>query len=252
MKQWFKNVLVSLRSSGGASAPPTQPGGLEVKRLIDEIRAAHLTYCGPPKLENLSEAVMRVCREGVKGDFIEAGVALGGSAILLGKLKPSHAILRLYDVFSMIPPPGTNDGEDAHQRYHEIRSGNSSGLGGNTYYGYMDQLLEQVAANLATFGLDCEADHIELVPGLFDDTLHPQGAVACAHVDCDWYDPVRICIDRILPKLSCGGVLVFDDYSSYSGCRRAVDELLAQRNDLEVLFHRRSIGLRRVLIRAAR
>jgi hypothetical protein len=37
---------------------------------------------------------------------------------------------------------------------------------------------------------------------------------------------------------------VFDDYQSYSGCKKAVDQLRSRRPDLEIIFHSRSIGLR--------
>lgn len=212
--------------------------------LIARIRAARLTYCGPPKLENIARLVQDVAAAGITGDFIEAGVALGGSAILLARLKPTHAQLTLYDVFEMIPPPNENDGPDAHARYEVIRNGASPGLGGDTYYGYVDDLRERVQANLEAFGVDLTADHVTLERGLFEDTLHPNRSVAFAHIDCDWYDSVRVCIDRIMPRLSRGGVLVFDDYNSYSGCRRAVDELMAARPDMIVALETRSLALR--------
>ena len=212
--------------------------------LIEQLRAERLTYLAMPKLQNLRDAALRVADEGVPGDFIEAGVALGGSAILLARTKPEGAALRLYDVFSMIPAPGPNDAEDAHSRYQTIRSGQSEGLGGDTYYGYVKDLASRVRANLHAHGVDLLRDRVELVEGLFEDTLHPPGPVALAHIDCDWYDPVRTCIERILPRLSAGGIMVFDDYASYSGCRKAVDELMAQRPDLQMIFNRRSVGLR--------
>lgn len=214
------------------------------EQLIAQVRAKSLTYCGRPKLENLRDAALRLRREKVPGVFIEAGVAMGGSAIVLAQVKEAERPLDLYDVFAMIPPPGPQDGEDAHKRFAEIKSGVSSGLGGNTYYGYVDQLIDEVRSNLQGFGIDLQRDRVRLIQGLFEDTLHPQGPVALAHIDCDWYEPVRICIERIVPRLSPGGMLVFDDYSSYSGCARAVDELLAQRPDFEKVFQARSLGIR--------
>jgi hypothetical protein len=227
-----------------AAAPDVTALMAQSERVIAQVRANSLTYCGKPKLENLRDAAVRVRQEGVEGSFIEAGVALGGSAILLAKLKAPGTALNLYDVFSMIPPPGPDDGEDAHKRYAEIRSGGSSGLGGQTYYGYVEDLIEQVRKNLRDFGIETARDKVNLIQGLFEDTLYPDGPVALAHIDCDWYEPVRTCIDRILPKLSVGGVLVFDDYSSYSGCTKAVNELLAERPDMERIFHNRSLGIR--------
>ena len=212
--------------------------------LIDGIRRAHLTYCGPPKLENVSRAIDRIVREGVRGDFIEAGVALGGSAVLMASLKPPVATLHLYDVFGMIPPPGDQDGDDAHRRYDVIKSGASAGLGSDLYYGYVDSLQQKVLMNLERWGLSCQSDRIELHAGLFQDTLYPSGPVAFAHIDCDWYESVTVCIGRILPALARGGIMVFDDYQSYSGCKKAVDQLIRERPDLETIFHARSIGLR--------
>ncbi|MDF0643257.1 MAG: macrocin O-methyltransferase [Nitrospira sp.] len=213
-------------------------------KLIHEIRVARLTYCGPPKLENISDAVERVVQECVEGDFVEAGVALGGSAVLLGLLKPRQATLHLYDVFGMIPPPGDHDGDDAHRRYEVIRSGASPGLGPDLYYGYARSLQEKVLSNLARWGLSCEQHHIKVHAGLFQDTLYPARPIAFAHIDCDWYDSVNTCITRILPLLAKGGIMVFDDYESYSGCKRAVDQLLDRRSDLQIIFRRRSMGIR--------
>lgn len=226
-------------------ALPALPEADDVKRLVSEIRAANLSYCGPPKLENIADAVLQVRRDGVPGLYLEAGVALGGSAILIGRLKPNHASLELYDVFKMIPPPNENDGEDAHRRYEDIRSGTSAGLGGNKYYGYINGLIDVVKSNLSQFGVDPYHENIRFRPGLFEDTLHPFGPIAFAHIDCDWYDSVRICIERVAPHLSLGGIIIFDDYSSYSGCRRAVDEWLERDGSLEKIFHRRSLGIRR-------
>lgn len=244
----MKNLLARLRNMFGvaeAEKSSPLPNAAMIEQLIAEIRAANLSYCGRPKLENIAEAVLLVRSDNVPGDYLEAGVALGGSAILLGQLKPSDVRLDLYDVFGLIPPPGENDGEDAHRRYTEIRSGESVGLGGNTYYGYINELLEQVKGNLRQFGLDPDHGNIRCVPGLFEETLHPADLVALAHVDCDWYDSVKVCIDRITPKLSPGGIIIFDDYSSYSGCRRAVDEWLDKDSQFEKIFHRRSLGVRR-------
>jgi len=217
----------------------------QITKLIAEIRASNLSYCGPPKLENIAEAALRVSNEGIRGIFIEAGVALGGSAILLGRMMPPTTKLHLYDVFSMIPPPSLNDGSDAHTRYDEIKNGVSTGLGGDKYYGYVENLESTVKQNLKRFNVNPEGENVSFHKGLFSDTLKPDGPIALAHVDCDWYDSVTDCIQRIGPHLSPGGIIIFDDYSSYSGCRRAVDEWLISDPQIEKIFLRRSIGLRR-------
>ena len=217
------------------------------RELIDLIRGKNLTYCGKPKLENIAEAIRLVRNDAVPGSFLEAGVALGGSAAAIARLKPADRELHLYDVFAMIPPPGERDGSDAHARYSEIRSGQSPGLGGNTYYGYVDGLLEVVKRNLVELSVEPETDAVRFHPGLFQDTLYPEGPIAFAHIDADWHDSVLICLQRITPFMSPGGIIVFDDYSSYSGCKTAVDEFLSEHHEYKVLFHRRSLGIRKSL-----
>ncbi|OQW71728.1 MAG: hypothetical protein BVN35_15440 [Proteobacteria bacterium ST_bin11] len=243
----MNSLFIKLHQLFGVSGPKVLdplPDDAEIKRLIADIRSANLSYCGKPKLENIADAVLQIRRDNIPGNYLEAGVALGGSAILLALLKPSDVEIQLYDIFGMIPSPGENDGEDAHQRYQVIRSGSSEGLGGETYYGYVDGLLEKVKENLRQFGLDPDSGKIRCIPGLFEDTLYPSEGIAFAHIDCDWYDSVKICIERIAPKLSPGGIMIFDDYSSYSGCRRAVDEWLERDCRFEKIFLQRSLGIR--------
>jgi len=68
-------------------------------------------------------------------------------------------------------------------------------------------------------------------PGLFEETLRIDEPIALAHIDCDWYDSVKLCLERITPNVVPGGVLVIDDYRDWVGCRRAVDEYFAGRGD---------------------
>jgi len=59
------------------------------------------------------------------------------------------------------------------------------------------------------------------------------GALAFAHIDCDWYDPVTYCLTIAADRLNSGGVIVIDDYHDYGGCRTAVDEFLSSHSDFE-------------------
>jgi O-methyltransferase len=127
----------------------------------------------------------------------------------------------------MIPPPGDADPPAVHERYRTIAEGRSEGIGGDTYYGYLDDLYDRVVTAFSRYGLRVDGERIALHRGLFEDTLWPSSAIALAHVDCDWYEPVKLCIERIWPQLSSGGLMVFDDYNDYGGCTKAVDEFAA-------------------------
>jgi len=198
---------------------------------IRGVRAQKLTYLSRQALSDLYEAVQRLEQQNLRGLIIEAGVALGGSAIILAKSKAPARPLHLYDVFAMIPPPSENDGPDAHARYAEIAGGRSTGIKGDPYYGYEGGLLAKVKRNFAQFDIDLGQAHMHIWPGLFEDTLRIDQPVALAHIDCDWYQSVMLCLERITPYLIPGGVLVIDDYRDWSGCKRAVDEYFAGRDD---------------------
>jgi O-methyltransferase len=196
-----------------------------ISAIAQQVRDEHLTYLDPPKLELLEACVKEV--RGVRGDFLEMGVALGGSAIVLSNQMGRRRNFHGYDVFAMIPPPGVEDPPAVHDRYRTITEGRSEGIGGDTYYGYLDDLYDRVVVAFARYGMTVDDERIALHRGLFEDTLRPGGPVAFAHVDCDWYEPVRLCIERIWPRLASGGLMLFDDYNDYGGCTKAVDEFAA-------------------------
>jgi asparagine synthase (glutamine-hydrolysing) len=228
MTNWIRKLI------GQAPRPAADPlEGLapEARDLIVQVRAKNLTYLSERKLASLAQACRALEAGGVPGLFIEAGCALGGSSILLARLKQADRPMRVYDVFGMIPAPTGDDPPEVHERYRTIREGQSQGLGGERYYGYEDDLYGLVQANLAAFGIDRARQQVELIKGLLQDTMVIDAPVALAHVDVDWYDPVKTCLERIVPKLSVGGVVVLDDYHDWGGCRKAADEYFQGRRD---------------------
>lgn len=194
--------------------------------LINEIKGKRLTYLSDRKLRSIVEAVEFIEVHQVPGLIIEAGCALGGSAILITKTKQPERLLRVYDVFGMIPPPTKEDTADVHERYKTIVEGKSTGIAGDPYYGYEDDLYSKVVSNFKAFDAAPDESQVELIKGLLQDTLWVTGPVALAHVDVDWYEPVMTCLERIYPMLSVGGSIILDDYHDWGGCRKATDEFL--------------------------
>ena len=92
---------------------------------IATIRRETLTYLDYPAMADIRAAVERLESEGIEGSILEAGCALGGSAVLMAKAKNPARALQVYDVFGMIPPPGENDDQDVHDRYQTIVEGDS-------------------------------------------------------------------------------------------------------------------------------
>lgn len=226
----FRRARQRLKKVLGGGGQPTALASLpdEDLELLRRIRAQNLTYLSEEKLATLVACCRDAEANGLEGSVLEAGCALGGSAILLASIKNPQRPLAVYDVFGMIPPPSREDSQDVHDRYRTIVEGKSEGLGGDPYYGYQENLYDVVAANFERFGIDRDQQTVSLVKGLVQDTLHPDGPVVLAHIDVDWYEPVKVCLQRIFPLLVEGGSIVIDDYHDWGGCRKATDEYLRE------------------------
>lgn len=215
--------------------------------LIQQIKARKLTYLTVEKLGVIDKYMKYIQHNQIEGKLIECGCALGGSSVFISKLKKEKTPFEVYDVFGMIPAPTHEDTPDVHNRYEQIKSGKSGGLGGDRYYGYEEDLLSKVKNNLAGFGIDLQKENISLIKGLVQDTLKPESEIAFAHIDVDWYDPVKTCLNRIHPFLSRGGIFILDDYNDWGGCRKATDEFLSENpNQYHTEYSASSLVLRKM------
>ena len=202
----------------------------EVEETIARVRAEHLTFLKPDHLRDIAQAVVEIEDRRLPGLLVEAGTARGGSAIVIASAKAPERPLKVYDVFGMIPPPTERDGPDVHRRYEAIAAGDARGVGGETYYGYRDDLYDEVVESFTRLGVPPAEHNVELIRGLFEDTIDLQEPVAFAHLDGDWYESTMTCLTRIAPLLVPGGRIVLDDYYHWSGCRTAVDEYFTDRD----------------------
>lgn len=230
----LRRELAALRTTTLDVFPEHRPDAALAER-IEAIRAEGLTFLTQEQVASLASCVLETEAAGRPGILIEAGTARGGSAIAMALAKSPERTLRVYDVFGLIPPPGEEDGEDVHARYADIVAGKATAQQeGEQYYGYRDDLLGEVTASFAQYGVPV-ADHaVELVQGLFEDTIAGEEPVALAHVDGDWFSSTMTCLERIAPRLVPGGRIVVDDYFTWSGCRDAVDQYFAGRAGFRV------------------
>ena len=187
----------------------------EFAQLYRQIRA--YTVCGNSCLFGLYSAVKYVVDRGICGDIVECGVARGGSAALLGltarRLNARRA-LWLFDTFEGLPPPTTDDPDyKIAKRYT------------GAYRGDLDQVTE-------LFRRCAMLDQTRFIKGNLQETLTPPELtrIAVLHIDADWYESVKICLEKLYDLVSSGGVIQIDDYGHWRGARKAVDEFLTCRS----------------------
>jgi O-methyltransferase len=167
-----------------------------------------LTMLGLRRLDDLQACVESVVRDGVPGDLIEAGTWRGGAAMLmratLDSLGDERAVV-VADSFEGFPA-------DAEEN-----------LAG---FDFLAVPLEEVRESFARLGLD---RRIEFLAGFFEQSLAGLAGRtwSLVRIDADTYAPTRAALDALYPGLSAGGYVVLDDYGSFEGARRAVDEFRA-------------------------
>ena len=194
----------------------------EFSSLYRQIR--NHTMCSNARLRGLYRGVHDIVVRNVPGDVVECGSARGGSAALMGlalrKLGAQRKIW-LFDTFEGLPAPSANDPD------REIAD-----LFTGTCVGTVDEVR----------GLFTQLDILqgaEFVQGLFQDTLPatPISQIAFLHIDGDWYESVKTCLDHLYDKVAPGGIIQLDDYGYWQGARKAVDEFVRDRG-IQAPLHR--------------
>jgi hypothetical protein len=83
---------------------------------------------------------------------------------------------------------------------------------------------------------------VKLIDGQIETTVgnfvseNPGVRFSLVHFDCDLYAPTRAALEALWPKVSRGGVVLFDEYGipDWPGETQAVDEFLADKQELNL------------------
>ena len=175
------------------------------------------TMSGEARLRALYRAVEHVSRQRIAGSIVECGTARGGSAALLGLAARDvndRRPLWVFDTFEGMPAPTKADPD------YEIAAQHTGSCRGD---------LADVRHLFARLGI---LDDARFVKGRFEDTVAgtDTGPIAILHIDGDWYESVKVCLEQLWDRVPAGGIVQIDDYGHWQGARKAVDEFLAARH----------------------
>lgn len=201
------------------------------------------TMLSKRRLVTLYQQVAYCEERGIPGSFVECGVWKGGAVGLMAQANLRKAKqkrhLHLFDAFQEIcEPDAALDGERAVRQVKELsgKSGYATGtlravvgiydsFGGPGTLQENRQLLEDI--------IGYPKDFIHYHVGWFQDTIPTDhrdiGPIALLRLDGDWYHSTKICLEHLFDKVERGGIVIIDDYGTYEGCKRAVDEFLELR-----------------------
>jgi hypothetical protein len=153
------------------------------------------------------------------GEIIECGVFKGASFSRFAMLRElfansfSKKIIG-FDAFGKFPKTKYQD--DVKPRKRFIDNDGSEGIS-----------KQQLVKVLKNKKLD---NNIELIKGNISKTvpdyikLHPQLKISLLNLDADVYEPSVTVLDYLYPRIVKGGILILDDYGTFPGETKAVDE----------------------------
>jgi len=196
-------------------------------------------------------ATMMSCKyviaNNIDGDFVECGVWRGGNSIIAAwmfKLYNSQRKVYLYDTFDGMTEPTEFDftltsGEKA-KKFLEKSVKNESN------YIWCYSSIDDVKNNFSKLGLLSE--NVIFVQGDVLQTLEQNNIpekIAVLRLDTDWYESTKKEMEILYPRINSCGVLIIDDYGTWGGSKKAVDEFFEKdgyRPFLQYIDHTGRIG----------
>ncbi len=162
--------------------------------------------------------------EQIDGDIVECGVWRGGNMMLAKAV--SDKCVWLYDTFAGMTEPTEHDVASDGRVASPIHAARQE----QDHNAWAYASVEEVRANFARHGL--LDDKVIFRKGMVEDTLKADTLpeqISVLRLDTDWYESTLIELEILYPRLSVGGVLIIDDFGTWLGAKRAVDEYFGGR-----------------------
>lgn len=181
-------------------------------------------HMGLVRLDHLRGCLDEVRGDGVPGDLVECGTRRGGGAIFLRGYVDAYELdeptVWVADPFRASPP-----------RRVPVRRRRSrrEALAGGPGFPYLGADLNTVRDGFHRFGL--LDDRVRFLQGSYADTLPtaPIEEIALLHIGDEEAGSDPAVLACLYDKLSAGGFVVIDTYSSSPACRAVVDDFRARR-----------------------
>jgi hypothetical protein len=216
-----REAAALLQRMASRATPATTVGDAEFQELYARVRP--YTMVGVKRVWSLWQQARRICEQDEPGNFVECGVAAGGTSGLLATALARYSkrprLLFSCDTFAGMPPPTEHDA-------HEGQQAADTGWGAGTCAAPMDSLLA-LCRDLGA------SEWVRPVQGLFGETLparrEEMGELALLHMDGDWYESTRDVLVNLYDHVRPGGFIQIDDFGFWEGCRRALEEFRSAR-----------------------
>mgnify|MGYP001197813696 CR=1 FL=1 len=165
--------------------------------------------------------------------IVECGVETGHSLVFFQHLLENYKIYNVmiygYDTFEGVPEPSDND-IDSLNIPMKIEYQNRLHDDGKS--GWNNVSLEEVKKNFVNN--TSEKKDLKLIKGKVEDTLlndeNLPKKIFILKLDAPLYEATKIELEKLYPKIQKGGVCIIDNYGTYKGIKKAVDEYFKNKN----------------------
>lgn len=167
----------------------------------------------------------------IPGEIVELGVFKGNSFFRWIKFREvleqtkSRKIIG-FDVFGDFPK---TDFENDKGRREAFINETNGGIG--ISFEEINELLE--TQNLK--------ENVDIIKGNILITLdkyldkNPHLKISLLHIDVDIYEPVKHILEKLYHRVTKGGIIILDDYGTFSGTNKAVDDFLDDNIEIKKL-----------------
>jgi O-methyltransferase len=175
---------------------------------------------------NLNLFKFVVKKNGFK-NMVEIGVGTGHGLVFFQKLINLYNLIDCkiygYDTFEGVPTPTdrdiASDGKLLKDTYKEKLKINDVSGWNNNSLDYVKRIYSENTKN---------NNNLTLIKGKVEETLQIKENLAenisLLRIDLELYEATKFSIEKLVPNIVNGGILIVDNYSSYSGVKDAFDE----------------------------
>ena len=154
----------------------------------------------------------------IKGDIVECGVFKGTSLIRFGIfrdiLKNKSKKLIGFDTFGKFPSAGFS--KDVKQRKKFLEQSGGESISKKQLLKILNE--KKISKNIELV----EGDIIKTLPKYVK--KHSNMKISLLNLDVDLFEPTKIILENLFPKIVKGGIIILDDYNIFPGETKAVKE----------------------------
>jgi len=157
----------------------------------------------------------------IPGCIVECGTWRGGMIAGIAEVLGDSRRYYLFDSFQGLPPAKDIDGAAALAWQSNTASPQ-----------YHDNCTASKEEAAKAMSLSAAKDY-QIIKGWFDDTLANVSMplpIAILRIDADWYESTKCVLTYLASSVVHGGLIIVDDYHTWDGCTRAVNEFVTSKN----------------------